>query len=402
MNASIESFKNYFTEQIKFSKKILNKYLKWISECFSNIKTINRLIRNFNDNLDFFNNINKEFSLYHENILKFYDNNFNKELKDNLTQVKFNLKNFINNYEQNKLLDSYESFYEDNPHSESELFQSIDTFSDQKLEENADRVSSFEKTDYRKLFFYEISLFSYEKINFDSNIDNKIFQINEAITENIESLIISEVNQKNYMRNAIKSYKFDLNNDNDILNKIEEIVKLKSFIKDKVGKENFDYKGNSMDFNSSENMFRGKEKYFPPYGWIGIGLKAIGKYEDDNWLKLKDESSEWANSFHPISDVNLIKTMIKEGLKPGKFQDQKDENDKRNYGNKVGIGNYLYQDIKVAESKANTIHINGKKYKFIFMARVKISKIREPQDLNYWILDNEYIRIYRLLIKEIN
>ena len=95
------------------------------------------------------------------------------------------------------------------------------------------------------------------------------------------------------------------------------------------------------------------------------------------------------------------KKILKEALIPGEFQGKKNENDKRNYGKKVGIGNYLYQDIKVAEDKANIINLNGKRYKFIFMSRVKISEIREPEDINYWILDKDYIRIYRVLIKEV-
>ena len=35
------------------------------------------------------------------------------------------------------------------------------------------------------------------------------------------------------------------------------------------------------------------------------------------------------------------------------------------------------------------------------MARVLIEKIREPDDIDYWILNKEDIRIYRILVKEI-
>jgi hypothetical protein len=35
------------------------------------------------------------------------------------------------------------------------------------------------------------------------------------------------------------------------------------------------------------------------------------------------------------------------------------------------------------------------------MARVYIKGIREPEGSNFWILDEKYIRIYRVLFKEI-
>ena len=35
------------------------------------------------------------------------------------------------------------------------------------------------------------------------------------------------------------------------------------------------------------------------------------------------------------------------------------------------------------------------------MARVLIEKIREPKEMKYFVLDSEYIRVYRILLKEI-
>ena len=35
------------------------------------------------------------------------------------------------------------------------------------------------------------------------------------------------------------------------------------------------------------------------------------------------------------------------------------------------------------------------------MAKVKINQIVEPEGSNFWILDNDSIRIYRILFKEI-
>ena len=35
------------------------------------------------------------------------------------------------------------------------------------------------------------------------------------------------------------------------------------------------------------------------------------------------------------------------------------------------------------------------------MVKVLNEKIREPEDINFWILNKKYIRIYRVLIKKI-
>ena len=58
-------------------------------------------------------------------------------------------------------------------------------------------------------------------------------------------------------------------------------------------------------------------------------------------------------------------------------------------------------NIKVAEKYTQTISFNNKKYKVLLMAKVKIDKIREPKGTNFWVLNNEEIRIYRILFKSI-
>ena len=74
--------------------------------------------------------------------------------------------------------------------------------------------------------------------------------------------------------------------------------------------------------------------------------------------------------------------------------------DKRHPDQEIGAGVYLTPDINIAERFSGRILINKKKYKVVLMAKVLIDKIREPEDINYWILDKEYIRFYRILVKE--
>jgi hypothetical protein len=164
--------------------------------------------------------------------------------------------------------------------------------------------------------------------------------------------------------------------------------------------DNIDCLGNSISFNSRLNSKRGKENYYPPNGWIGIGLNVIGKYDEDNWLNDMSISSQWAIAYHPISSYLSLKNIVNEGLKAGDSQDKAKEEDIRNPRHLIGNGVYLYPEITVAEEKATSIKINNKKYKIVIMSKVMEQKIRQPSELNYWILDEKYIRPYRILFHE--
>ena len=93
---------------------------------------------------------------------------------------------------------------------------------------------------------------------------------------------------------------------------------------------------------------------------------------------------------------------MENGLKAGEYQYNQYDDNIRNKGKNIGIGVYLFPEIKRAEENAKTVKIKNKAYKIVIMSRVKISEIREPDDINYWIVSPEFIRNYRLLIKEIN
>ena len=76
-------------------------------------------------------------------------------------------------------------------------------------------------------------------------------------------------------------------------------------------------------------------------------------------------------------------------------------NDKRHWGT-IESGIYMTPYIKIAEKYTKTISFNNKNYKVLLMAKVKVSEIKEPKNSNFWVLDNDKIRIYRVLFKEIN
>ena len=176
--------------------------------------------------------------------------------------------------------------------------------------------------------------------------------------------------------------------------------------------------------NQSPNNYgggkRGGEEYFPPMGWKGYGLKVMDVYDNGNndWLAMNNNSNEWAVAYHGIGKAGnttnteaITNKIIKGGdFKNGLFigsekgQARKDDDDIRHPGNKVGEGVYCTPDINVAEGYAGSSSIvNGKRYKMIFMMRVKPDKIRSSNaSPKEWILDgttNE-MRPYRILLKE--
>ena len=273
------------------------------------------------------------------------------------------------------------------------------------------------------------NIFNFEKIKrnliYFINIiskDNKYFNNDEikSISDAISKYLFLQNNNLFIIQNSrinefIKSSNFeDISLDNikfqPISSKFYELKSLKNelLIKEYHFKKNlFDNSGNFLSPNSRQNIFRGKERYDPPYNWIGIGLNVIGKYEDDKWLNDISDKSEWAIAYRGIgtnissNDVKkYLGYFIEKGLNIAKSSSKSKSNDKRRW-KKVGEGIYMTPYIKIAEKYTQNITFSNKKYKVLLMAKVKIDKIREPKGTNFWVLNNEDIRIYRILFKSI-
>ena len=176
--------------------------------------------------------------------------------------------------------------------------------------------------------------------------------------------------------------------------------------------------------NQSPNHYgggkRGGEIYIPPMEWIGYGLRVMDVYDNGNneWLDYHNKPNEWAVAYHGIGKPNnteaekITNLIIKGGdYKNGLFigskfgQSRKNDPDIRHPKQLVGEGVYCTPDIKIAEQYAGSSSIvNGKRYKMVFMMRVKPDKIRcSSNNPKEWILDgttNE-MRPYRILLKEI-
>lgn len=169
----------------------------------------------------------------------------------------------------------------------------------------------------------------------------------------------------------------------------------------------------NRDINDWEkhNQERGGEKYFPPFGWKGLALKVLNKYDsgDNSWLENEGKEGEWAIAYHGIGKGNEFKKLINillYNLKKGPCQLYSSyENIRDDKMDEVGKGVYLAPDINVAENYANKIQLGERKsnFQFIIMCRVKPDMIRQPKGFtNNWVINDSYecLRPYRLLIKE--
>lgn len=157
-----------------------------------------------------------------------------------------------------------------------------------------------------------------------------------------------------------------------------------------------------------------REKYNPPFGWIGFGLNVINKYDNGNndWLACNGRDGEWCVAYHGAgrnrtsNEVKeIIKSILENNLKAGRNQSYRDSQDFFHKDKKVGEGVYCSPNIDVLENYAGKVEIKGNKYLVGFMLRVKPDKIRCPIiHKNYWVLNGDFseIRPYRLLLKKID
>ena len=179
----------------------------------------------------------------------------------------------------------------------------------------------------------------------------------------------------------------------------------------------FDPKGDRCE-GWGINETRGGEKYIPPIGWIGIGLKVLDKYENNDWLSYRNIRGEYSVAYYGLHNFlndrsemseNLSDyiTDIRNAISERVFQN---EDDKRTgflglFRKKCSGGVCLFQDPKYAECCAGVIRLLGIEYKILLMCRVNPAKIRQPSEHDkFWVLNPtpDEIRPYRILLKRID
>ena len=174
-----------------------------------------------------------------------------------------------------------------------------------------------------------------------------------------------------------------------------EFIKQCKIEKDKL---NFEYNFIIPDLNLNEK--KGGEKYYPPHGWLGIGVKNPYKF------KIKEDIPK-ATAYYGFDNLSFkkIKIMLYIIMHKGFYinpdlQPKCRFNDKRRPGKFVGTGIYLTPKINIIEKNTGIVYFNEKAYKIALMAKVLTDKIRQPDD-DYWILDPDEIEIIRIIFKEI-
>jgi len=261
-------------------------------------------------------------------------------------------------------------------------------------------------------FYYFINIISKNNIKFNENI--KINILNKLKIKIDPNNFLASNNSKYFIDNFVRTDNFlnlSLDQIKNIYPNLEVLHEYKNIfdylIKECNIKDFIDFKGNFII--KINNKDKTKEKYYPPYEWIGIGLKVLGKYDNDEWLLNDSKDNKWAIAYHGVGRSLSIKQVkdklekkIKEGLKQGKSQIKCHLEDIRHPGKQIGTGVYLTPNINIVENYSGIICINKERYKVALMAKVRIDKIRESKDINFWILNSKYIRVYRILLKKMN
>ena len=279
---------------------------------------------------------------------------------------------------------------------ESEDF--IDEVCNRKSEKSSEIEKEREEIDEKILnnYYYFINIISKDNLKLNENITIKILS---KLNINPENFLASS-NTKYFIDNFVRTDNFlnlTVEQIKNLYPNLEDLYEYKNIfdylIKECNIKDYIDCRGNFIiKINNKDNT---KERYYPPYEWIGIGLKVIGKYENDEWLLDDSKDSKWAIAYHGVGGrlpTKLVKDKlqkkIKEGLKQGKSQTKCHSDDIRHPGKRIGNGVYLTPNINIVENYSGIISFNKERYKVALMAKVRIDKIRESKDINFWILTN--------------
>jgi hypothetical protein len=257
--------------------------------------------------------------------------------------------------------------------------------------------------------------YMFEDVNYNKQILEKLSNV---LSTNINNITLLTNRNSIFVNDFIKTQKFAKFPPNIIRTQYPSLPSLYDFkiildglirLKCKIPLEYLDYKYNFISPNLSLTNKRGSEKYEPPYGWLGIGLNVINIYDnvDNSWLK-KDNDS-WAIAYYGFGKYlsskeigNMLNDAIVKGVFKRELSIKCKDFDIRHKPKRIGVGIYLSPNVNIAAKNSGTFDFNKKKYKFVLMAKVSTKNIKEPDDHSFWILDDKYIRIYKILVKEEN
>ena len=226
-------------------------------------------------------------------------------------------------------------------------------------------------------------------------------------TDNVFLIVNDYIDEKNHKNIYIIKEK-DILKSLAYLNEIHNL-KLNFLIKDcKINQNKLEPKYDSIYFKQDNDITIKGEKYYSPERYFGIGIKIE---EDDNlpfaYLPLSKKFSK-----KQLERV-LNELIEKKNLDKIENKTINKAFDKRHWAI-IGTGIYLIPNIAIADKCTGTFEINEKKYKILIMVKIIKEKIKEPKikenkikeqkhnEYGYWVVEKEYVKICRILFKEIN
>ena len=399
-------------ESIKKAKDYKEEFIKNFSKVLRVLVMRSQILAN-SSNISDFPTLDDEDDV--QKILKFFEKIYNLS-SDNISYDD-NSKHY-SDILNTSLRDCFKDFLvftentEYNPNNPKDINDIDDQYN--SSEDEALIIDKFNFDEVKNKLFYFINIISKDNAYYNrENLDKISTNISECLKIDKNFIFLLQNSQiDNYVKSInfteIPLQQFEIYPVFSGFKKLYLLKKNLLIAEYDINKNCFDNRGNFLNPNTRKNIFRGKEIYDPPYGWMGLGLDVLGKYQDDNWLEDITNKSEWAIAYRGIfsrnedkmkdfikyfiekQDLIIVKTTIKEQI-----------NNTRRWKS-INEGVYMTPYIKIAEKYTQSISFNNKKYKVLLMAKVKINQIVEPEGSNFWILNNDDIRIYRILFKEIS
>ena len=287
------------------------------------------------------------------------------------------------------------------------ILKSVTSSSKVILQSGEIKLNIYQILDESSKFF--ISIYPHRNINnheqFSENISfvmkEKFPELNKnyIMNDNYVFLIVNEyLTKKNYNKNIFISEEKNVKNSLYILNSMFSLKKNYLIESCQINANKLDKRYDAIYFKSEENDKIDGEKYYPPIGWFGIGLKNVKEPNGPiAYLTFNKKLNK-----EPLQKI-LNEIIEKKNLDCLEKQSEKKEFDKRNWS-AVGKGIYLFPNIEIAEKYTGTFDINNKKYKIVLLVKVVKDKIKEPKynKLGCWVVEKEYAKLCRILFKEIN
>ena len=287
------------------------------------------------------------------------------------------------------------------------ILKSVTSSSKVILQSGEIKLNIYQILDESSKFF--ISIYPHRNINnheqFSENISfvmkEKFPELNKnyIMNDNYVFLIVNEyLTKKNYNKNIFISEEKNVKNSLYILNSMFSLKKNYLIESCQINANKLDKKYDAIYFKSEENDKIDGEEYYPPIGWFGIGLKNVKEPNGPiAYLTFNKKLNK-----EPLQKI-LNEIIEKKNLDCLEKQSEKKEFDKRNWS-AVGKGIYLFPNIEIAEKYTGTFDVNNKKYKIVILVKVVKDKIKEPKHnkLGYWVVEKEYVKLCRILFKEID